>query len=119
MTDLLGAAPGEAVYDEMVDLRRVVHQRPELAFDEHHTTALVRDHMSRLGIDEAVRVTETGGIFAMEGGRRGRSVVLRADVDALPVQEDGARDGHSQIEGVMHACGHDVHVAALLGAASV
>ena len=119
MTDLIGAAPGEAVYDEMVELRRAVHQRPELAFDEHHTTALVRDHMAGLGIDEAVRVTETGGIFAMQGGRAGRSVVLRADVDALPVQEDESRAGHSQVEGVMHACGHDIHVAALLGAASV
>ena len=119
MTDLLGTAPGEAVYDEMVDLRRAVHRRPELAFAEHHTTALIRDHMAGLGIDEALRVTETGGIFAMEGGRPGRSVVLRADIDALPVQEDEARAGHSEVEGVMHACGHDVHVAALLGAASV
>ena len=117
--DLLGAAPGDAVYDEMVDLRHEVHRRPELAFDEHHTTDLVRDHMAGLGIGEAVRVTQTGGIFAMEGGRPGRSVVLRADIDALPVQEDPARALHSEVEGVMHACGHDVHVAALLGAASV
>ena len=55
----------------------------------------------------------------MDGGRPGRSVVLRADIDALPVQEDEARACHSEVEGVMHACGHDVHVAALLGAASV
>ena len=119
MSDLLGTSPGDAVYDEMVDLRREVHRQPELAFAEHHTTELIRDHMSALGIAEAVRVTATGGIFAMEGGRRGRSVVLRADIDALPVQEDAARAGHSEIEGVMHACGHDVHMAALLGAATV
>ena len=119
MTDLFGRSPGDAVYDEMVELRRGVHRRPELAFAEHHTTRLIRDHMAGLGIDEAVRVTETGGIFVMEGGRRGRSVVLRADIDALPVQEDGARAVHSEVEGVMHACGHDVHVAALLGAASM
>ena len=103
----------------MVDLRREVHRRPELAFAEHHTTGLIRDQMAQLGIDEAVRVTETGGIFVMEGGRPGRSVVLRADIDALPVQEDEARAVHSEVEGAMHACGHDVHVAALLGAASV
>ena len=119
MRDVLGLAPAESVYDEMVDLRRAVHRRPELAFAEHDTTALVRDHMAGLGIDEVLRVTETGGIFAMEGGRRGRSVVLRADIDALPVQEDEAKPGHSEVEGVMHACGHDVHTAALLGAASV
>ncbi len=119
MSDLFGTAPADAVYDEMVDLRREVHRRPELAFAEHHTTGLIRDHMRALGIEEAIRVTETGGIFAMEGGRPGRSVVLRGDIDALPVHEDGARAGHSEIEGVMHACGHDVHVAALLGAATV
>ncbi|MBV8463523.1 MAG: amidohydrolase [Acidimicrobiales bacterium] len=119
VTDLFGAAPADAVYDDMVDLRRLVHRRPELAFDEHHTTDLIRRHMAGLGLAEAVRVTDTGGIFVMEGGRTGRGVVLRADIDALPVQEDPARSGHSEVEGVMHACGHDVHVAALLGAASV
>ncbi len=119
MSDLFGAAPGDAVYDEMVDLRREVHRLPELAFAEHHTTGIIRDHMGTLGIAETPRVTETGGIFVMEGGRPGRSVVLRADIDALPVQEDEKRAGHSEVEGVMHACGHDVHVAALLGAATV
>jgi amidohydrolase len=119
VSDLLGAAPADTVYDEMVDLRHEVHRHPELAFAEHHTTGLIRDHMGALGIPEAVRVTETGGIFAMEGGRPGRSVVLRADIDALPVQEDTARSVHSEVDGVMHACGHDVHVAALLGAATV
>ena len=119
MSDLLGAAAGDAVYDEMVDLRRAVHRHPELAFAEHHTTGIIRDHMDALGIAEATRITGTGGIFVMDGGRPGRSVVLRADIDALPVQEDEARAGHSEVEGVMHACGHDVHVAALLGAATV
>jgi amidohydrolase len=118
LLDPLGAAPGDAVYDEMVDLRRWVHRHPELAFAEHDTTALVRDHMGALGIEEARRVTETGGIFVLDGGRPGRSVVLRGDIDALPVQEDVARAVHSEVDGVMHACGHDVHVAALLGAAS-
>ena len=119
MTELIGVAAADAVFDEMVDLRRAVHRAPELAFNEHRTTQLIRDHLTGLGIEEAIRVGETGGIFAMEGGRPGRSVVLRADIDALPVQEDGARAVHSEIEGVMHACGHDVHTAALLGAASL
>jgi amidohydrolase len=103
----------------MVDLRRAVHRRPELAFAEHHTTTVIRDHMAALGISESRRVTETGGIFAFEGGRPGRTVVLRADIDALPVQEDPSRPSHSDVEGLMHACGHDVHVGSLLGAASV
>jgi amidohydrolase len=117
--DHFGTAPVDAVFDHMVDLRRAVHRRPELAFVEHGTTGIIRDHMGALGIDEALRPTETGGIFAMEGGKPGRTVVLRADIDALPVQEDQARAVHSETEGVMHACGHDVHVAALLGTASV
>ncbi len=119
MTDLFGPAPADAVFDDMVDTRRVLHRRPELAFDEHETTALIRDHMAALGIPETLRTTETGGIFTMEGGQPGRSVVLRGDIDGLPVQEDEARPVHSERDGVMHACGHDVHVASLLGAASL
>src|SRR5271170_7122266 len=83
MSGLFGPRPGDEVYDHMVELRREVHRRPELAFAEHHTTGLIRDHMAGLGIEESVRVTDTGGIFTMEGGRPGSSVVLRADIDAL------------------------------------
>jgi amidohydrolase len=121
MTDLSDSvtADADAVFDEMVDLRRAVHRVPELAFAEHRTTQLIRDHLAALHIEEAIRVSETGGIFSLDGGRPGRSVVLRADIDALPVQEDGARSVHSEVEGVMHACGHDVHTAALLGVASM
>jgi amidohydrolase len=115
----LDSSPADAVFDDMVDRRRAVHRLPELAFAEHRSTELIRDHMAGLGIDEARRVTETGGIYALDGGRPGRTVVLRADIDALPVQEDPTRRGCSEVEGIMHACGHDVHVAALLGAATV
>ena len=118
MADLLGAASIDAVFDDMVDWRRAIHRRPELAFAEYATTELIRDHMATLGIDESVRVTETGGIFTMDGGSPGRTVVLRADIDALPVHEDGQRAVHSEIDGAMHACGHDIHVASLLGVAS-
>ena len=116
---LFGTSPADAVFDQMVDLRRAVHRRPELAFEEHATTALIRDHMASLGIEEALRVTETGGIFAMDGGRPGHTVVVRGDIDALPVQEPSGRTSGSEVEGLMHACGHDVHVGAVLGAASV
>ncbi len=116
---LFGRSPGDAVFDQMVDVRRAVHRRPELAFDEHLTTALIRDHMTSLGIEEAGRITETGGIFAMDGGRAGHTVVLRGDIDALPVQEPSTRPWGSQVEGLMHACGHDVHVGSVLGAATL
>src|SRR3984957_5213646 len=119
MSDLFGPAPADAVFDDMVDVRHTLHRRPELSFAEHKTTAVIRDHMASLGIPETLRTTETGGIFTMEGGRPGRSVVLRGDIDGLPVQEDEAPPVHSEVEGVMHACGHDVHVASMLGAASL
>jgi amidohydrolase len=119
MADLYGTGSVEAVFDDMVDRRRAVHRRPELAFEEHATTALIRDHMAALGADEVCRVTETGGIFALDGGQPGRTVVLRADIDALPIHEDEGTPFHSDIGGVMHACGHDVHVASLLGVASL
>jgi amidohydrolase len=117
MSDLLGSESVDAVFDEMVDLRRAVHRQPELAFKEYATTELIRRHMVSLEIEEQTRVTETGGIFAMDGGRPGRTVVMRADIDALPVQEDPAKPFHSDVDGTMHACGHDVHVASLLGVA--
>jgi amidohydrolase len=118
-SELFGPSPADPVFDQMVDMRRAVHRRPELAFEEHVTTSLIRDHMASLGIDEALRVTETGGIFAMDGGRPGRTVVLRGDIDALPVQEPSTRPWGSEVEGLMHACGHDIHVGSVLGAASV
>ncbi len=109
----------DGIFDEMVDTRRAIHRKPELAFEEHATTALIRERMASFGIGELARVTETGGMFALDGGRPGRSVVLRADIDALPVHEDAATPWRSEVGGTMHACGHDVHVASLLGAAHI
>jgi amidohydrolase len=118
MADSPDATAIDAVFDDMVDHRRAIHRRPELSFAEHATTALIRGHMAALDIGEADRVTETGGIFVMDGGRAGRSVVMRADIDALPILESTAKPYPSEVDGTMHACGHDVHVAALLGVAS-
>jgi amidohydrolase len=119
MSDPISQAALDGIFDEMVDTRRLVHRHPELAFEEQGTTTLIRDRMSSLHIEELPRVTETGGIFALDGGRPGQTVVLRADIDALPIHEDAANPFHSEMDGTMHACGHDVHVASLLGAASV
>jgi amidohydrolase len=119
MSNPITPASVDGVFDEMVDTRRSIHRRPELAFEEHATTSLIRDRMAAFDIGELDRVTETGGIFAFDGGLAGRSVVLRADIDALPIQEDGAKPFHSDVDGTMHACGHDVHVASLLGVARV
>jgi len=119
VTSPITLASLNGVFDEMVDTRRAIHRRPELAFEEHATTSLIRDRMAAFEIGELTRVTETGGIFALDAGLPGRPVVLRADIDALPIHEDGAKPFHSDVDGVMHACGHDVHVASLLGVAHV
>jgi amidohydrolase len=119
VTSPITPASVNGVFDEMVDTRRAIHRRPELAFSEHATTSLIRDRMAAFDIGELSRVTETGGIFALDGGLPGRSVVLRADIDALPIHEDAAKPFHSDVDGTMHACGHDVHVASLLGVAHV
>jgi amidohydrolase len=119
MTGPINPAAVDGIFDEMVDTRRAIHRRPELAFAEHATTALIRDRMAAFEIGELGRVTATGGIFALDGGLPGRSVVLRADIDALPIHEDAATAVRSDVDGTMHACGHDVHVASLLGVAHV
>ena len=77
MADSPDATAIDAVFDDMVDRRRAIHRRPELSFAEHATTALIRDHMAALDIGEADRVTETGGIFVMDGGRPGRIPLRR------------------------------------------
>ena len=118
-SELFGASPADAVFDEMVDLRREIHRQPELAFEEHLTTAMIRGHMAASEIPEALRTTDTGGIFAFDGGRPGRTVVLRGDIDVSAGPRGPVAPSHSDVEGLMHACGHDVHVGSMLGAASV
>ncbi len=83
------------------------------------TTAIVRERLLGLGLEELPCPTTTGAVFRLEGGRPGRTVLLRADIDALPVEEETGLPFRSRVPGVMHACGHDGHAAALLGAAEV
>ena len=116
-SDVLALA--DAAFDGAVDTRRAVHAHPELAFEERQTTAVVRDRLTALGLRELPCPTETGAVFALDGGRDGRSVLLRADIDALPVDEEVDVDFRSRMEGRMHACGHDAHVAILLATAEV
>ena len=103
---------------EMVEVRRDLHRNPELGFEEHRTTGIVREGLERLGLEELACPTPTGAVYALDGGRPGATVLLRADMDALPITEASHSSVASVIDGRMHACGHDAHVAALLGAAS-
>ena len=109
----------DGVFDDMVDLRRDMHGHPELGFEEVDTTALVRNRLAGLGLAELPVVTPTGAAYTLTGGRAGRPVVLRADIDALPIAEGVSLPFASDIEGKMHACGHDAHTAVLLGVAQV
>jgi amidohydrolase len=109
----------DAAFDSAVDVRRRIHARPELAFEERETTALVRARLESLGLRPLPCPTDTGAVFELAGGRPGRTVLLRADIDALPVAEEVEVDFRSRIDGQMHACGHDAHAAILLGAAEV
>jgi amidohydrolase len=113
------AAQIDGCTDEMIDIRRVLHARPELSFEEVETTALIRDRLRTLGLREEACPTPTGAVFSLEGGRPGGTVILRADIDGLPIHEASDLSFASQVDNQMHACGHDAHSAILLGVASV
>ena len=106
-----------AASEQVISDRRLLHTRPELSFQEYKTTDFIRDGMRQIGAEEMRCPTPTGGVFVIEGARPGRNVLLRADIDALPVHEAVDVPFRSGIDGCMHACGHDAHTAMLLGAA--
>ena len=114
----MAAEPKESLVAHTVALRRAIHRRPELGFEEHETAALIESELDSLGIERR-RVAQTGVVGIVHGSKPGRVAALRADMDALPVTERTGLPFASAIEGRMHACGHDAHVAMLLGAARV
>lgn len=97
-------------------MRRELHQIPELGFNEVQTAAYIAEHLSSLGIDFESGIGKTG-IIARIGKPSENTIALRADMDALPIQEENSNDYQSKQPGIMHACGHDAHVAMLLGIA--
>ncbi len=114
-TDILAAA--QRLASEVVADRRAIHQHPELLYQEHQTSALVAARLQALGIEVRTGVAGTGVVGLLRGTRPGKTVLLRADMDALPIEEQSQVDYRSQNPGVMHACGHDAHTAMLLGVA--
>ena len=101
----------------LVKWRRDFHRHPELSFQEHRTAQKVAERLGELGIHVQTGVGKTGVVGDL--GETGPRIALRADMDALPIQEANEVPYASQVPGVMHACGHDVHVACLLGAAQL
>src|SRR5258708_6467847 len=117
MSEILEAA--RSIANEVVSTRRAIHSHPELAYQENETAALVEGRLRDLGIEHRGGVGGTGVIGLIQSGRPGRTVLLRADMDALPITEESSAAYVSQNPGVMHACGHDGHTAMLLGAARI
>lgn len=105
---------------EMVEVRRKIHSNPELSFQEYETSALISDFLRTHGIDCITGIAKTGVVGIISGKNPGKRIVaLRADMDALPVTEMNEVEYKSKNEGKMHACGHDVHIASLLGTAKI
>ena len=104
---------------EIIKIRREIHQRPELAYHEIETAKIVADRLEAMGIEVKQKVGGTGVLGTLKGSGEGSVVALRADMDALPMEEMADVEFRSKVKGVMHACGHDTHVAMLLGAATL
>lgn len=109
---------GEKYKDYMVEMRRYFHENPEPSTEEYNTSVKIKEELDKMGIPY-VSIAGTGVIGTIQGGKPGKTVALRADMDALQVKECTGLPFASKKEGLMHACGHDGHIASLLGAAKI
>ena len=103
--------------DWLVEIRRTIHMHPELSFEEVETSRLVSEWLERFGLQVKKGLAKTGVVGVLKGKKPGKTVAIRADMDALPIEEATQVPYASKIKGKMHACGHDAHVAILLGVA--
>ena len=108
----------EELNSELIDLRRDFHRHPELGFEEYRTAEAIENYLNKLGINTR-RMTKTGVVALLDGAMPGPVLMLRADMDALPITEENEVDYKSQNTGIMHACGHDTHMAMLLVSAKI
>ncbi|MEM6281576.1 MAG: amidohydrolase [Chloroflexota bacterium] len=109
----------DALRDEMIARRRDLHQHPEIAFEEVRTAGIVAEELNNLGMEVQTGVGKTGVVGILEGDSDGPTVLIRADMDALPVYEQNSTDYISQTNGKMHACGHDGHTTMSLAVAKM
>lgn len=110
-------ADANGVLSDTIELRRRIHRHPELGLSLPRTQATVLEALDGLGLDVRTGARTTSVVARLSGGRPGPTLLLRADMDALPMREDTGLPFASQVDGAMHACGHDAHVAMLVGAA--
>lgn len=106
------------ITDELTAIRHDLHSHPELSGSEYRTAGVIRSFLDGLGL-EWTAVGETGTYAVIRGANKGQNIMIRADIDALPISEKSRYAYPSQNDGVMHACGHDVHTSALLGAVKI
>src|SRR5919106_1133987 len=111
-------AIAERLTPQLVALRKQLHEHPELAFEEHETSRAVGEFLKKLGIPFRAGVAKTGIVAVLEGAKPGRTIGIRADMDALPIHEQTGLAFASKVAGKMHACGHDVHTVIALGVAA-
>lgn len=109
----------DAMRDQLIARRRDFHQHPELAFQEVRTSGIVADELRNLGLEVQTGVGKTGVVAILEGDKPGPTVLVRADMDALPIHEENKTEYVSEYAGKMHACGHDGHTAIALGVAQI
>lgn len=109
----------ENSYEEMVEIRRYLHQYPELSFEEEQTANYIQSYYDQLHIPYQKNVGGNGVVATVEGGKPGKTIAIRADFDALPIHDAKDVPYRSKVDGVMHACGHDGHTATLLTVAKV
>ncbi|MDB0026984.1 M20 family metallopeptidase [Flavobacteriales bacterium] len=110
----------ESTFDEIVKIRRHIHKNPELSFKEHKTSTYIKSVLTSWGIAYSEDIADTGIVVLLEGNNpSSKTLALRADFDALPITEENEVDYCSVNKGVMHACGHDVHTASLLGVVKI
>ncbi len=113
-------AKAEQYFPEVQAIRHHIHSHPELSFQEHNTAAYISQQLTNWGIPHQTGIAGTGVVALIKGNNPDkRCIALRADMDALPIQEMNETSYRSQNDGVMHACGHDVHSSCLLGAAKI
>ncbi len=104
---------------DIIKWRRILHENPELSFKEYKTTEFIKEKLLSFGNIEIIQPTETGVIGKLKGSSQGKTVAFRADIDALPLDEKTECGFRSKNNGIMHACGHDMHTAILLGLARI
>ncbi len=121
MTELISQikALSESYFKDVQAIRQHIHSNPELSFQEFETADFIEGKLRELGINNLERNATTGIVFNLEGNAPGKTIALRGDMDALPIQEQNDVPYKSTNDGVMHACGHDVHASSLLGAVRI